>query len=109
MTDKLDPRKIKILSITAPETSPYGMPNDPIMWAKVIFQIDKDGPEFRVVGRDQAADENIIRVARHYLHVQAAQLAEATDSWQLTDDELRQAAPEFRQSVPNTNPGSIPS
>jgi hypothetical protein len=96
----LNQREIKIVSISTPEAEevPY---SNPAMVAKVVFQIRKDGPKFPVyVGRDIVSDENLIRVARHYLHVQAHDLAEATAAWRLSDEEYKQAVPQ--KIPPNT-------
>jgi hypothetical protein len=82
-----DIREIKVLSLGAPESDPFGRPE---MMAKVVFQVCKDGPEFPIlVSRKEVSDEHIILVARHYLHMQASALAEATASWRLRDEEYK--------------------
>lgn len=99
---KLDRRHIKVLSISE-EVSPAG-PGQPADWAKVVFQIGRGGPEFPVfVDRTTFSDENLIQVARHYLHVQAHRLAEFIASWRLSDEEYQRLA-----SPPKTAPNRGP-
>ena len=105
--NKLDEREIRIFSITA--EAPPDVPGRPgsWAWAKVVFKITKNGPEFPVfVDRKVVADENLIRVARHYLHMQTQTLAELTVSWRLSDEELQQIVPP-QQTPRNRGPGSI--
>ena len=86
-----DSANIKIVSISVemPPNDP-GMPDD---YAKVVFQIEKHGPTYPVyVQRHVVSDDNIIRVARHYLHMQAQRIVEATASWRLSDDDYEKIA-----------------
>jgi hypothetical protein len=107
MSDAFDPNRIKIVSIT-PEVprDASGRPSD---WAKVIFQIPNGGPEFPVyVLRTHVTDENIIRVARHYLHMQTRQIADSTASWRLSDDDYKKIA-EPQQKSPSIPTRQIPA
>jgi hypothetical protein len=104
--NKLEPGQVRIVSIAHPETAEFGHPKD---WANVVFKIRKDGPEFSVlVDRRNVADENLTRVARHYLHMQMREVVQATESWRLSDAEYQEAVP-----PPKTRPirglGNIPT
>lgn len=87
-----DNKNIRIISILKPEKVFSG---NPAAFLEITFQVDKEGPYFPVtIMRKQVSDENIIKVARHYLHMQAQRLAEQTASWKLTDEEYKAIAPQ---------------
>ena len=101
----IEQRGIKVLSVAAPETDKF---DDPKHLAKVVFGLGEDLPEFFVLlSRRQVSDENLIRVARHYLHVQMQALAEATASWRLSDAEYQKLVPP-KTPPQNINPVQIP-
>jgi hypothetical protein len=98
-----DIAKIKIISVTG--EIPPGNSGRPEDYAKVIFKIDKYGPEFSVyVYRPNVSDDNIVRIARHYLHMQAHLIAEATAPWRLSDDDYNQIASPPQKTVQNKGP-----
>jgi hypothetical protein len=99
----LDPTKIKVISVV--EEMPASVSAMPADYAKVTFEIEKHGPEFPVyVYRRDVSDENIIRVARHYLHGTAKLIAEATASWGLSDEEYQQIAAPPQKTVQKKGP-----
>jgi hypothetical protein len=99
----IDSAKIKVISISVEIPPDYtGMPDD---CAKVVFQIEKHGPTYPVyVQRHVVSDDNIVRVARHYLHMQAQRIMEATASWRLSDDDYKKIAVAPQNIFPNTGP-----
>jgi hypothetical protein len=101
---ELDPTKIKLLSITA--EMPAGSSGRDEDYAKVVFKIEKYGPEYPVyIYRPNISDENIIRVARHYFYMQMQRLADSTVSWKLSDDEYKRiSSPPLQKTPPNTGP-----
>jgi hypothetical protein len=103
MADLIDVNRIKIVSITAPDKPPYGMSGRGEHWAKVVFQIGGFGVEYPVYVSRDVADDSIIRMARHYLHMQAVELAESTASWKLSENEIEGLLPQ--KKAPNKGPG----
>ncbi|MGO8865349.1 MAG: hypothetical protein ACLQME_02500 [Alphaproteobacteria bacterium] len=87
--DKLDEREIRITSIAS--EVPPGMTGKAADWAKLTFKIGALGPDYPVyVDRRNVADEHLVRVARHYLHMQTHRLGESTVSWRLSEEEYKQ-------------------
>jgi len=106
MANELTANDIKIVSIGQPDEAHF---DRPAQWFKVVFQIRKNGPTFAIyIGRDIVSDENIIRVARHFLHMQASAIVSATAAWRLTEEEFGKAV--AQSTPPNTGPAltSIP-
>jgi hypothetical protein len=76
---------IRIVSITHGE-APKGVSGDPKQFTKVLFELGPGCADFPVyVARGRVSDENIVPVARHYLHMIASDLADAISSWKMND------------------------
>ncbi len=99
----LDQRDIKIVSIAEPRQDE--VPDiQPRLMAKVTFRIRGHGPEFPIfVRRDLVSDEDLISVARHYLHMQTRNIADATASWRLSDEDYQRVVPSSK-TPPNKGP-----
>jgi hypothetical protein len=84
----LDPNQIKVLSIT-PEIPPDVSGGSPNQWLKILFRLGPGWPNFPVfVNRGNISNDNVVRVARHYLHMLSKALAETTAPWQLSEAQL---------------------
>lgn len=77
--DKLRADQVRVASISPDKNGDN---------VRVIFRIEDTEIEYPVVvSRREFSDEKIIRVARHYLHYQIQEMAEATRAWHLDEVE----------------------
>lgn len=106
--DECDPLRVRIVSIV--EELPHGSSGQPRDYAKVVFKVGPQGPEFPVyVHRPHVADENLIQVARHYFHLQIRGILEATASWKLSEAEFHKIASPAPQKASQTRVAVVPA
>ena len=105
---ELDPLKVRIASIV--EELPHGSSGHPRDYAKVVFKVGPHGPEFPVyVHRAHVSDENLIRVARNYFHLQIRGILEATASWKLSDADYQKIASPPAQKAAQSKVAVVPA
>ncbi|MGH6679387.1 MAG: hypothetical protein ACREDL_10785 [Bradyrhizobium sp.] len=106
--DERDPLRVRIVSIV--EELPHGSSGQPRDYAKVVFKLGTQGPEFPVyVHRAHVADEDLIQAARHYFHLQIRGIADATASWKLSEAEFRKIASPPLKKTTQSKVAAVPA